>query len=112
MAAAVLVTQSPLADLTAQAALIVRIRTPSPAGLQAIVDADGAHARAAGGDRVEVTGSTPARVGDELAAKQAIPIIESMTEQASLEDVFLRLTSGTGTGRADWAALAAKEAAR
>ena len=106
-----LVTQSPLADLTAQAAPVVRIRTPDPAGLQAIVNADGGHARVTDGDQVEVTGSTPARVG-ALAARDSIPIVESITEHASLEDVFFRLTSAVGSAHTDRAALAGKGVAR
>ncbi len=86
-----LVTQSSLADLTARAAPVVRVRTPSPARLQAIVNADGGQARTIGGDRVEVTGAAPERVA-MLAAQVAIPIVESVTEQVSLEDVFFRLT--------------------
>ena len=86
-----LVIQSPLADLTAQAAPAVRIRTPDPARLQAVVSADGGQARLTGGDQVEVTGSTPRRVA-ELAARESIPVVESITEQASPEDVFFRLT--------------------
>ena len=106
-----LVTQSPLADLTAQAAPVVRIRTPDPARLQAVVSADGGQARLAGGDQVEVTAPAPRRVA-ELAAKESIPIVESITEQASLEDVFLRLTSAPRTTHPDGTAHAGKDAAR
>ncbi len=103
-----LVTQSPLAELTAQAAPVVRIRTTDPAGLQAIVNADGGRARAVGGDRVEVAGLAPERVA-VLAASESIPIVESMAEQVSLEDVFFRLT---GTVGADGTAPARKEAVK
>jgi hypothetical protein len=91
-----LVSQSPLADLTAQAAPLVRIRTPDPERLRAIVNAAGGHARTAGGDRAEVTGLAPERVA-ALAARESIPVVESLTEQASLEDVFFRLTGTAGT---------------
>jgi ABC-2 type transport system ATP-binding protein len=93
-----LVTQSSLAELTAKAAPVIRIRTPSPAQLQAAVLAGGGHARAAGPDQVEVTGLTPERAA-MLAAKEQIPIIESSAGQASLEDVFFRLTSPAGKDR-------------
>jgi ABC-2 type transport system ATP-binding protein len=106
-----LVTQAPLSELTTQASPVVRIRTPDPARLQAMVNADGGYARAVAGDRVEVTGSTPERVA-MLAAKESIPVVESTTEQASLEDVFFRLTGTAGTARADGAARAGKEAVK
>ena len=106
-----LITQSPLADLTAQAAPVVRIRTPCPARLKAVVSEDGGQARLTGGDQVEVTASTPRRVA-ELAAREYIPVVESITEQATLEDVFFRLTSAARNTRADETALAGNEAAR
>lgn len=72
-----LIIQSPLGDLTAQAAPLVRIQTPDPARLQAVVSADGGQARLTGGDQVEVTASTPRRVA-ELAARESIPVVEAL----------------------------------
>jgi hypothetical protein len=43
-------------------------------------------------DRLEITGTTPERVG-MLAAELGIPILESTTEAANLEDVFFQLTA-------------------
>jgi hypothetical protein len=60
---------------------------------------------------VEVTASTHRRVA-ELAARESIPVVESITEQASLEDVFFRLTRAAGNTRADETALAGNEVAR
>jgi ABC-2 type transport system ATP-binding protein len=90
-----MVAHAPLEQLAATAGVepVVRIRTSKVEELRAAVVADGAHARVAGPDVVEVTGSTPERVG-ELAADQAIPVFESVTEVANLEAIFFQLTAG------------------
>jgi ABC-2 type transport system ATP-binding protein len=106
-----LVSQSSLADLTAHAAPVLRIQTPDPARLQAIVTADGGHARLAGGDQLEISGSTVTRVA-MLAAGASISIIQATTEQASLEDVFLRLTDTRQSTEADPTAPVGEETAR
>ncbi len=89
-----MVAHAPLAELTATAGMtpIVRIRTPRIAELAAAISADGAEARMLGPDLVEIAGSTAERVG-QLAAERAIPIFESVTETADLEDVFFQLTA-------------------
>ena len=71
---------------------VVRIRTPNVEELRVAVAADGALARSAGPDLIEVTGSTPERVG-QLAADRAIPVFESVTERADLEEIFFQLTA-------------------
>jgi ABC-2 type transport system ATP-binding protein len=90
-----MVAHAPLEQLAATAGVepVVRIRTSQVEELRAAVVADGAHARVAGPDVVEVTGSTPERVG-ELAANRAIPVFESVTEVANLEAIFFQLTAG------------------
>jgi ABC-2 type transport system ATP-binding protein len=90
-----MVAHAPLEQLAATAGVepVVRIRTSKVEELRAGVVADGAHARVAGPDVVEVTGSTPERVG-ELAADRAIPVFESVTEVANLEAIFFQLTAG------------------
>jgi ABC-2 type transport system ATP-binding protein len=70
---------------------IVRIRTPKVEELRVAVAAEGAQTRIAGADLIEVTGSTPERVG-QLAADRAIPVFESVTETADLEEIFFQLT--------------------
>ena len=92
-----MVAHAPLAQLAATAGVqpTVRIRTPKVEELCAAVVADGAHARAVGSDVVEVTGTTPERVGP-LAADRAIPVFESATEVADLEDIFFHLTTAPG----------------
>jgi ABC-2 type transport system ATP-binding protein len=89
-----MVAHAPLEQLAATAGVepVVRIRTSKVEDLRAAVVADGAHARVAGPDVLEVTGSTPERVG-ELAAGRAIPVFESVTEVANLEEIFFQLTT-------------------
>jgi ABC-2 type transport system ATP-binding protein len=92
-----MVAHAPLEQLAATAGVgpVVRIRTSQVEQLRAAVVADDAHARIAGPDVVEVTGSTPERVG-QLAADRAIPVFESTTEIANLEEIFFRLTAAAG----------------
>jgi ABC-2 type transport system ATP-binding protein len=89
-----MVAQAPLDELTsiAGARPIVRIRTPNVEELRVAVTADGGQARITGPDLIEVTASTPERVG-QLAADRAIPVFESITETADLEEIFFQLTA-------------------
>ena len=89
-----MVAHASLDELTsiAGARPVVRIRTPSVEELRVAVTADRAQARIAGPDLIEVTGSTPERVG-QLAADRAIPIFESVTETPDLEEIFFQLTA-------------------
>ena len=87
-----LVTQSSLAELTAQAGMVVRIRTLGPAELAAALVAQGITASVVAADRLEVAGATPEQIGT-LAAERAIPIFEAVTDAPDLEDVFLQLTA-------------------
>jgi ABC-2 type transport system ATP-binding protein len=89
-----LVTQSSLAELMAGASQVVRVRSPRVDELHAALVADGARSRVVAADRLEVTGSPPERVA-VIAAERSIPIVESVTEAATLEDVFFRLTADT-----------------
>ena len=92
-----MVAHAPLEQLaaTAGAGPVVRIRTSQVEELRTAIVADGAHAQIAGPDVVEVTGATPERVG-QLAADRAIPVYESTTEAANLEEIFFRLTAAAG----------------
>jgi ABC-2 type transport system ATP-binding protein len=87
-----LVTQSSLADLLAAASQVVHVRSPRAVELHNALAADGAQALLVGADRLEVTGCPPERVA-ALAAERSIPIVESTTETATLEDTFFRLTA-------------------
>jgi len=86
-----LVTHASLADLTDRAAQTIRVRTPRPEQLAALLAENGAGARVVGPDRLEVTGASGELIGT-LAAEAAIPIFETNAEVADLEDVFLQLT--------------------
>jgi len=89
-----MVAHAPLEQLAATAGVepVVRIRTSKVEELRAAVVADGAHAQVAGPDVVAVTGSTPERIG-QLAADRAVPVFESVTEVANLEEIFFHLTA-------------------
>ena len=87
------VTQATLAELTAGGTHLVRIRTPRAADLAGLVNARGSAARVVADDSIEVNGSTSEQIG-LMAAEHAIPIFETTTEAADLEDIFLGLTAG------------------
>jgi len=89
-----MVAHAPLDELAATAGAhpIVRIRTSKVEELRAAVVANGAHAGVSETDVVEVTGLSPERVG-QLAADRAIPVFESVTEVANLEEIFFQLTA-------------------
>ena len=87
-----LVAQSSLEELTAGLGRrVVRVRTPRAHELGEALGGDGVAVTYTAADRLEITGSTPERVG-MLAAERGIPILESTTEVANLEDVFFQLT--------------------
>jgi ABC-2 type transport system ATP-binding protein len=98
----------------------VRVRTPDPDGLTALIKAEGgsavpaANGEAAGeaGDQapvLTVTGLTAARIG-ELAASAPIVLHELTPQLASLEEAFLELTADSveyghmDAQPADWSA--------
>jgi ABC-2 type transport system ATP-binding protein len=87
-----LVAQSSLDELTAGTRQAVLVRTPRAAEVRAVMVADGAAAEVISPDRVKITGSAPERVA-VLAAARAIPVVESVTQAAGLEDIFLGLTA-------------------
>jgi ABC-2 type transport system ATP-binding protein len=87
-----LITQSSLAELTAQAGVVVRIRTPKAAELGTALVAEGITATVVAADRLEVAGTTSEHIGT-LAAEQAIPIFEAVTDAPNLEDMFFQLTA-------------------
>jgi ABC-2 type transport system ATP-binding protein len=88
-----LLTQATLAELTAAGTHLVRIRTPRAADLAGLVNARGGATRVLADDCIEVSGSTSEQIG-LMAAEHAIPIFETTTEAADLEDIFLGLTAG------------------
>jgi ABC-2 type transport system ATP-binding protein len=93
-----LVRQAPLAELTAESTRGLRIRTPRAAELAGLINARGGAARVVADDRIEVTGTTSDQVG-VMAAEHAIPIFETTSEAAHLEDIFLGLTASNDQPR-------------
>jgi ABC-2 type transport system ATP-binding protein len=89
-----LVAQSTLAELTAGAARVARIRSPRVEELRVALLAQGAAATVVAPDRVDVTGATPEQIG-MLAAELGIPIFETTAEAVDLEEVFFQLTAKT-----------------
>jgi ABC-2 type transport system ATP-binding protein len=86
-----LVTQARLDDLTQRATQVIRVRTPRPERLAALLVDNGAAATVTGPDRLEVTGASGEVIGT-LAVEAGIAIFETTTEAVDLEDVFLQLT--------------------
>jgi ABC-2 type transport system ATP-binding protein len=89
-----LVAQASLKELTAGAPQVVRVRTPRAGDLASALGNDGVRVERTTSDRLEITGATPERVG-VLAAQLGIPILESTSDAANLEDVFFQLTAAT-----------------
>jgi ABC-2 type transport system ATP-binding protein len=89
-----LVTESPLAELTARAAGAVHVRTPQRAELEGVLHAAGLQTTQLDTDELLVAGAASDRVG-ELAARSGVVLHELVPEETSLEEVFLHLTSGT-----------------
>jgi ABC-2 type transport system ATP-binding protein len=87
-----LIAQSTLADLTASANQVVRVRSPRAEDLAVALAGQGATVSLVGPDWLEITGASNEQIG-ALAAERAVPIFESITEAADLEDIFLRLTA-------------------
>jgi ABC-2 type transport system ATP-binding protein len=87
-----LVAQSPLSTLVDDIAPVVRVRTPQAARLRDLLAADGATATVVDGEWLDVSGSSPERIGT-LAAEHAVPLFETRVESADLEAVFLQLTT-------------------
>jgi ABC-2 type transport system ATP-binding protein len=86
-----LVKDAPLAELAADAVGAVLVRSPRPEALIAALAARGISADAADGDWVRVSGADIEQVG-RGAEEAGVPIFETKTESASLEDIFLTLT--------------------
>ena len=90
-----LVTIAGLEELTARMAGAVRIRAPRAHAFLPVLAAAGFEASLLDGDEIVVSGASPAQVG-ELAAGADIVLHELIEESASLEKVFLELTSEGG----------------
>jgi ABC-2 type transport system ATP-binding protein len=86
-----LVKDAPLAELAGAGIDAVLVRSPHPEALTAALVGGGISVHAADGDWVRVSGAHAEQVG-RRAAEAGIPIFETRTETASLEDIFLALT--------------------
>ncbi|MCX4776641.1 ABC transporter ATP-binding protein [Streptomyces sp. NBC_01264] len=88
-----LIADESLAEFSARhASRGVRVHTPDPAALEAVLVGEGGSVRREGGPAVRVTGLTAARIG-ELAHRHRIVLHELATDASSLESVFLFLTT-------------------
>ena len=89
-----LVTIAALDELTERMTAGVRIRAAGVHALVPVFAAAGLEATVLDGDELLVRGAAPKRVG-ELAWNAGIPVEELTQESATLERVFLELTSGS-----------------
>jgi ABC-2 type transport system ATP-binding protein len=87
-----LVTESPLAELTARVAGAVHVRTPQRPQLEDVLHTAGLQTTILNGDELLVAGASSATVG-ELAAGAGVVLHELVQESTTLEEVFLDLTS-------------------
>jgi ABC-2 type transport system ATP-binding protein len=87
-----LVIESPLAELTNRVGGSVRVRSPQAAKLRGLLEHEGATVTADQDGALVVNGVTVERVG-ELAAADAIVLHKLTRAGASLEQIFLELTS-------------------
>jgi ABC-2 type transport system ATP-binding protein len=90
-----LVSAGPVTELAKAAGQAVVVRSPRAEALRAALASQGAAVRAAGPDRLEVTGMGTEQVAT-LAAALGIPVFEMTTDEGSLEQAFLRLTATEG----------------
>jgi ABC-2 type transport system ATP-binding protein len=90
-----LVSAGPVTELVKAARQAVMVRTPRAEALRAALTSEGAAVRAAGPDRLEITGVGTEEVAT-LAAALGIPVYEMTGDTGSLEEAFLRLTATEG----------------
>jgi ABC-2 type transport system ATP-binding protein len=90
-----LISAGPVAELVKAARQAVVVRSPRAEALRAALVSEGAAVRAAGPDRLEITG-LGAEETATLAAALGIPIYEMTADAGSLEEAFLRLTATEG----------------
>jgi ABC-2 type transport system ATP-binding protein len=90
-----LIADASVADIVARASqnAAVRVRTPQPDAVAAVVRREGGTVTR-DGDVLEVHGVAAARIG-ELAAGEQLVLHELTPQQATLEDAFMALTAGT-----------------
>ena len=84
-----LLAQGPINRLTASAQPVIRVRTPHADTLEAALRASGAAVTRLG-DALAIRGPSAVEVGD-LAHAHGVALHELLTEQPSLEDLFLQI---------------------
>jgi ABC-2 type transport system ATP-binding protein len=84
-----LLAQGPIHTLTASTQPVVRVRTPQAEKLEAALTGAGAAVNRLN-DALAVRGPSAAEVG-EVAHAQGVPLHELLTEQPSLEELFLQI---------------------
>lgn len=72
----------------------VRVRTTDPVALAAVVRAPDVHVRDVGGGALEIEGLTTDQVG-VAAGSARITLLELTAQEASLEEAFMELTTGS-----------------
>lgn len=88
-----LIDAGPVAEVTRHGDGGVRVRSPDALALAGALERAGARVAPVNGEELRVEGLTAAEVGD-VALEQRVPVHGLAEEQASLEEVFLRLTGG------------------
>jgi ABC-2 type transport system ATP-binding protein len=89
-----LVIESPLAELTARAGGAVRVRSANPQQLATALRGENLQVTAGTDHTLLINGASSERVG-EIAFAAGVPVHELVTAGASLEDIFLQLTTET-----------------
>jgi ABC-2 type transport system ATP-binding protein len=87
-----LVIESPLAELTSRVGGSVRVRSPQSSVLEEALRHEGLEVSATADGALLVSGAPIERVG-EIAASAVVVLHELVTTGASLEEIFLELTS-------------------
>jgi ABC-2 type transport system ATP-binding protein len=90
------VAESGLDELVARSAARVRVRSPQAAALRELLAAAGIGCTPVGDALLAVADAPAERVG-EIAAAHGIVLHELVTEESSLEEVFLELTHSEAT---------------
>ncbi|GGV37981.1 ABC transporter ATP-binding protein [Actinomadura sp. LOL_016] len=89
-----LIADTSVRELADRFARGVRVRSPRPDELTAVLAAAGGRVEAAQGDALTVTGLDVAEIGDRAAA-HGIPLHEVAAQSASLEEAYMELTAGS-----------------
>jgi ABC-2 type transport system ATP-binding protein len=90
-----LVADGPVAQITGSSGATVMVRSPEAERLRAALEAAGASVEAGTQGALRVSGMPAERVG-EIAAAERLVLHELRVEEATLEEAFLKLTSGGG----------------